>query len=816
MGACCSCTRQRERPRKKRYCKKHRCRHNRAKNGIDDHADASSPTTSERSASPVVQEGAATSGSCGKEAPAECQVIVPLSPLDIAGRPLPDGDVEPPHASAEKPLLLVEEKVPSVEEAERRDNEPEVRYCKKHRCRHNRAKNGIDDHADASSPTTTERSASPVVQEGAATSGSCGKEAPAECQVIVPLSPLDIAGRPLPDGDVEPPHASAEKPLLLVEEKVPSVEEAERRGNEPEVRYCKKHRCRHNRAKNGIDDHADASSPTTSERSASPVVQEGAATSGSCGKEAPAECQVIVPLSPLDIAGRPLPDGDVEPPHASAEKPLLLVEEKVPSVEEAERRDNEPEVRHCKKHRCRHNRAKNGIDDHADASSPTTSERSASPVVQEGAATSGSCGKEAPAECQVIVPLSPLDVAGRPLPDGDVEPPHASAEKPLLLVEEKVPSVEEAERRDNEPEVSSENVILEIITEEFCSGIMSIGDGGEDAPCLAHECEPLEQAGGEWAESSVPQRRHDELQRHLAETVESLKELNGSQDLETKVMKFELAKASSIPVNQISNTSGSHLRVITDKLDLLLSGKAVVSGTRSTNVSDHPQGLLYVLHRVTERLVKQCEEEVGWNHAAAFPIAAVTVELWHRHPAIGELLFAELLSKCPYLAPFFPRPTPGQSQEDAFRILGHRFEDGTLEDEDLFLQRMSGMARLYAAIVSAPVSPSSGDKSHPHGVSHGWSWLTRVLDMEPMANVTPTVLFRFLEVAGSAMEVAYGDQLWELLDVLRKEYIPRIEKVSTPQQMGAVVRLRLFLEDCFVNREIPLPSGHLSEEFRKA
>ncbi|XP_075919536.1 mRNA export factor GLE1-like isoform X1 [Petromyzon marinus] len=475
------------------------------------------------------------------------------------------------------------------------------------------------------------------------------------------------------------------------------------------------------------------------------------------------------------------------------------------------KRERPSKKRHCKKHRCRHNRVKNGLDDHADASTPTT----ASPVVQEGGADT-SCGKEAPAEGQVIVPLSPLDITGRPLPHGDGEPPHASADNPLLLVEEKGPSEEEAKRRDNEPEVSSENVILEIITEERFSGIANSGDGGEDAPRLARECEPLEQAGGDWAEGSVPQRHHQELQRHLAETVERLKELNGNQDLKTKVMKFELAKASSLPINQISNTSGSHLRVITGKLDLLLSGTAVVSGTRSTSVSDHPQGLLYVLHRVAERLVKQSEEEVGWNHAAVFPIAAVTVELWHRHPALGELLLAHLLSKCPYMGPVFPRPTPGQSQEDAFRILGYRFEDGRVENEDLFLQRMSGMARMYAAIISAPVPPSSGNKSHPHGMSHGWTWLMQVLDMEPMANVTPTVLFSFLEVAGNAMAIEYGDQLWELLDGLRKEYIPRIEKVSIPQQMGTVVRLRLFLEDCFVNREIPLPSGHLSEEFWKA
>lgn len=34
----------------------------------------------------------------------------------------------------------------------------------------------------------------------------------------------------------------------------------------------------------------------------------------------------------------------------------------------------------------------------------------------------------------------------------------------------------------------------------------------------------------------------------------------------------------------------------------------------------------------------------------------------------------------------------------------------------------------------------------PHGLNNGWRWLAQMLNMEPLADVTATLLFDFLEV----------------------------------------------------------------------
>ena len=53
-----------------------------------------------------------------------------------------------------------------------------------------------------------------------------------------------------------------------------------------------------------------------------------------------------------------------------------------------------------------------------------------------------------------------------------------------------------------------------------------------------------------------------------------------------------------------------------------------------------------------------------------------------------------------------------------FRSLGYRYVDGEVEQQDKFLRRMSGLMRLYAAIIVTPGSP--------HGPGQGWRWLAQV------------------------------------------------------------------------------------------
>ena len=80
------------------------------------------------------------------------------------------------------------------------------------------------------------------------------------------------------------------------------------------------------------------------------------------------------------------------------------------------------------------------------------------------------------------------------------------------------------------------------------------------------------------------------------------------------------------------------------------------------------------------------------------------------------------------------------------RLQGYKVsQDGTAESEDIFLKRMSGVTRLYAAIIQTP--PLSPGKPHPHGLEHGWAWLARVLNLEPHPTLTATAIYDLLEVS---------------------------------------------------------------------
>ncbi|KAM7019157.1 LOW QUALITY PROTEIN: mRNA export factor GLE1 [Tautogolabrus adspersus] len=303
-----------------------------------------------------------------------------------------------------------------------------------------------------------------------------------------------------------------------------------------------------------------------------------------------------------------------------------------------------------------------------------------------------------------------------------------------------------------------------------------------------------------------------ELQDSAAQCAKSFEQLNAPKDAQTKKLKLELQKAASIPVSQISSNSGSQLREIFDKIDTLLSGRAVMSGGKSISTSQHPQGLNFVCYKLAEKFVKQGEEEVASHHEAAFPIAVVASGVWELHPRVGDLLLAHLHKKCPYAVPHYPPMKEGTSVEEYQRILGYRVDDSGVEGQDSFLKRMSGMIRLYAAIIQLSW-PYGSKQGAPHGLNNGWRWLAQMLNMEPIADITATLLFDFLEVCGYALVKKYQYQFWKLILLLKEEYFPRIEAVTSTGQMGSVIRLKQFLETSLQSRQISPPKGQLNSSF---
>ncbi|KAB1280285.1 Nucleoporin GLE1 [Camelus dromedarius] len=239
---------------------------------------------------------------------------------------------------------------------------------------------------------------------------------------------------------------------------------------------------------------------------------------------------------------------------------------------------------------------------------------------------------------------------------------------------------------------------------------------------------------------------------------------------------------------------GSKLKEIFDKIHSLLSGKPVQSGGHSVSVTLNPQGLDFVQYKLAEKFVKQGEEEVASHHEAAFPIAVVASGIWELHPRVGDLILAHLHKKCPYSVPFYPAFKEGMALEDYQRMLGYQVKDSKVEQQDNFLKRMSGMIRLYAAIIQLRWPYGNRQEVHPHGLNHGWRWLAQILNMEPLSDVTATLLFDFLEVCGNALMKRYQVQFWKMILLIKEDYFPRIEAITSSGQMGSFIRLKQFLE----------------------
>ncbi|XP_011862212.1 PREDICTED: nucleoporin GLE1 [Vollenhovia emeryi] len=281
------------------------------------------------------------------------------------------------------------------------------------------------------------------------------------------------------------------------------------------------------------------------------------------------------------------------------------------------------------------------------------------------------------------------------------------------------------------------------------------------------------------------------------------------QSAATKKFRFECQKAINIPVNAISGVSEQHLRDKYDRLHNLLIGKL------SPNVTQHPQGVIFCKNHLAKKIVSQGETLVSSKPEMAFPVAMIVVALWNEHPDFGELFLAHLHEACPFTVPVFLQQQEGQSNEDYYKSLGCKYsEDGTVEQQDKFLKRMSGLIRLYASI-TVTRQRKGVTKVHPYGLQHAWRWLAAVLNIEPRADICDlcaTLILDMLEVAGNVLCHAYPKQFNKLLVLLMEQYYPRMQSVAGGGG-GPLVRLEEFLKNTLKRGTIRLADGMLPPNF---
>lgn len=209
-------------------------------------------------------------------------------------------------------------------------------------------------------------------------------------------------------------------------------------------------------------------------------------------------------------------------------------------------------------------------------------------------------------------------------------------------------------------------------------------------------------------------------------------------------------------------------------------------------------------------LVLQGARQVSFDTESAFYFAAVIVAIWTQFPDVGKLILAYFHRNYPYLVPYYMPRVEGQSNNDYHKALGYHVSNHKIEHEDHFLKKFSGTVQLYAAVVS---SKGASTPDHPHGIHNGWTFLARTLNLKPQPNITATMMFEFIKIAGHLLMQTYHKQFQKLLLLLFKEFLPAIDKVTPAEKRGPAYRFKDFLQECVKTQKIAIPKGYLTERW---
>ncbi|KAJ8936667.1 hypothetical protein NQ314_012207 [Rhamnusium bicolor] len=176
------------------------------------------------------------------------------------------------------------------------------------------------------------------------------------------------------------------------------------------------------------------------------------------------------------------------------------------------------------------------------------------------------------------------------------------------------------------------------------------------------------------------------------------------------------------------------------------------------------------MNLLAKKFVLQGDLMVSSNPESAFCYASVIISLWNEFPLFGKLVLAYFYKFCPYLVPYYIPRQVGESDEDFYIKQGYQYNDGQIEKQDKFLKRMTGITRLYSALLI--VKSKKGQNITPLNIHHGWNWLSSLLKLEPRVDITATVIHTFLETVAFEMELKYGK-------IFKKNYQNNYRKVSS-------------------------------------
>jgi len=293
----------------------------------------------------------------------------------------------------------------------------------------------------------------------------------------------------------------------------------------------------------------------------------------------------------------------------------------------------------------------------------------------------------------------------------------------------------------------------------------------------------------------------------LINNLNNVKELPFVNDPTTKLFRQNVTKVINTLVNTISTTNVAHLTDKYNKLNALLSGKLVSVANTHVMIGENKEALAFCMKTLATKIVNYAEEVICVKTQAAYEIAIVITKLWNVHQQFGKILFAEMKQKCPLLVPFYyPLAKYLNSEQLDHESFGYKFDSlGNVESDNKYLQRMTGIIRLYASLI---VTSSKCDQP-VIGLSHAWIFVAGTLNQNPVANITATILVEFLKIVGFAMHQTYGNQFIKMLQCINTHFLKKIILVTPEGNGGPITRLNSFLSRSLCTGSLEEPKGIL-------
>ncbi|XP_050323302.1 mRNA export factor Gle1 [Bactrocera neohumeralis] len=286
-------------------------------------------------------------------------------------------------------------------------------------------------------------------------------------------------------------------------------------------------------------------------------------------------------------------------------------------------------------------------------------------------------------------------------------------------------------------------------------------------------------------ESTAALAFYQEIHGFYQQKVDSVKPLQTDESM--KKYRFACQKAINIPLNAISAVSPQHLQDKFERIFNFLNGQPLSTADGQVSANDHPLGRNYCLLLTAKRFVNQGETAISSNPQAAFPVASVVVSLWKLIPDFGKLFLAYIFKESPFLVPL-----RGKSVEE--------YND---------LKRQAGITRLYAAVMITNGRRAEGPE-HPFGLEHAWRWLVDFSSLEPLPDISATLILEMLQTLGFSMCRAYGRQFTKLLLHIQRDYFAKLAQVD---EGGPRTRLEMLFMNYLNQQQIPEPQGMLPASF---